>query len=224
MSFIEELCLLALLGKGESPMCLSNLKENTEIQLVLTPINKNSQWCGRIFPFSGGRFFYDLLIILLNKTVTQHVITVSDNIKHLFKSKIFWTTLKKAIAESRTKYCRKQHFKSISFLIPAALYVCFLNQQLSAEQSISGKRKPPCEVHRHRQLFVSLTRLEDVLCGGVLLCLSSCSREHMNVTLAPVQSASLLELMAVICSQFPTTGIHKTMHRLFILQRYRHLE
>lgn len=45
---------------------------------------------------------------------------------------------------------------------------------------------------------MSLSWLADKLCGGVLLSLSSCSREHTNVTLAPVQSVYLLDPMAVL--------------------------
>lgn len=49
---------------------------------------------------------------------------------------------------------------------------------------------------------MSLSWLADKLCGGVLLSLSSCSREHMNVTLAPVQSVYLLDPMAVFVLGF----------------------
>lgn len=49
---------------------------------------------------------------------------------------------------------------------------------------------------------MSLSWLADKLCGGVLLSLSSCSREHTNVTLAPVQSVYLLDPMAVFVLGF----------------------
>lgn len=49
---------------------------------------------------------------------------------------------------------------------------------------------------------MSLSWLADKLCGGVLLSLSSCSREHTNVTLAPVQSVYLLDPMAIFVLGF----------------------
>lgn len=49
---------------------------------------------------------------------------------------------------------------------------------------------------------MSLSWLADKLCGGVLLSLSSCSREHTNVTLAPVQSVYLLDPMAAFVLGF----------------------
>lgn len=49
---------------------------------------------------------------------------------------------------------------------------------------------------------MSLSWLADKLCGGVLLSLSSCSREHTNVTLAPVQSVYLLDPMVAFVLGF----------------------
>lgn len=49
---------------------------------------------------------------------------------------------------------------------------------------------------------MSLSWIADKLCGGVLLSLSSCSREHTNVTLAPVQSVYLLDPMAAFVLGF----------------------
>lgn len=172
------------------------------------------------------KIFYGLLIILLNKIVTQHVITVSDNIKHLFKTKLFWTTLEKAIAKSHKNYCRKQHFKSIIFFF-------FFNS--SSLLCLFSKPSVFCRViyFREEKAILWSSQAEAAVCVFVMDC-------RQIVWWSPAISLKLLKRAhecylgtctecipfgphGCICSRFPTKGIHKTMCSLFVLEKYRHL-
>lgn len=59
-SFVKELCLLALLGKGESPVWLNNLNGSKESQLVLTPNKENQSVIQNNLLIFCGKTFHDL--------------------------------------------------------------------------------------------------------------------------------------------------------------------